>query len=316
MKKFRSKNAWLHAAISALVLLMCSCGGGESSIMRLVPAESCAIMTIDWSSIRANRELRRLINGDQFETLLQGIGVNSETVKSVTIFSSMDAQALSGLLLSGPFHRDEIASQLKLHGWNEASLEHNHVYVHANDYIAFPSSNILFAGTREGVLAVLRAENNAAESILTSDAYKKINSTLSLNGRPVKAFLLIPQGTLDMADAALTATSVALSLFNLGGVGQLLKAVNIAKGFALIVDSGVQEKYPMELCVLMRDEASAALVSGSLNAMKTISEMTSSDNREQESLRALRQMSIVRKKEVLAVRMEVPGTVLFPPSSR
>jgi hypothetical protein len=124
---------------------------------------------------------------------------------------------------------------------------------------------------------------------------------------------LIPQGTLDMADAALTASSIALSLFNLGGVGELLKAVNVARGFAVTVDSGTGEKYPVELCVLMRDEDSAKFVSGSLNAMKTISELASSDVREQESIRALRQMSIVRKQEVLAVKLEIPGSALFPP---
>jgi hypothetical protein len=124
---------------------------------------------------------------------------------------------------------------------------------------------------------------------------------------------LIPQGTLDMADAALTASSIALCLFNLGGVGELLKAVNVARGFAVTVDSGTGEKYPVELCVLMRDEDSAKFVSGSLNAMKTISELASSDVREQESIRALRQMSIVRKQEVLAVKLEIPGSALFPP---
>jgi len=92
--------------------------------------------------------------------------------------------------------------------------------------------------------------------------------------------------------------------------------VNVARGFAVTVDSGTHETYPVELCVLMRDEDSAKFVSGSLNAMKTISELASSDVREQESLRALRQMSIVRKQEVLAVKMEIPGSALFPPASR
>ena len=66
----------------------------------------------------------------------------------------------------------------------------------------------------------------------------------------------------------------------------------------------------------MRDEESARFVSGSLNTLKTISEAASLDSRDQESLRALRQMSIVRKAEVLAVRLEMPAQALFPPSSR
>ena len=116
-----------------------------------------------------------------------------------------------------------------------------------------------------------------------------------------------------MADAALTATSVALSLFNLGGIGQLLQAVNVARGFGFSLDQSAGEMYPVELCVLMRDEQSAVFVSGSLNALKTISELAATDNRDREQLRAIRQMSIVRKQEVLAVKMEIPGAALFPP---
>ena len=81
------------------------------------------------------------------------------------------------------------------------------------------------------------------------------------------------------------------------------------------MDSGSHEKYPVELCVLLRDEDTAALVSGSLNAMKAVSELASTDNRDQESVRALRQMTIVRKHEVLAVKMEIPGSALFPPAN-
>lgn len=317
MKTFLSNNRVSVSATIALVLLSSSsCGVRESSLMRLVPVESCAVMTINWDELKADRELKRVLKGAEFEALLRHLSVDSETVNTVTIFSSIDSRTNSGLLLRGSFDRKQIATELKANGWREESLDGHKVYVNTADYVAMPASNALFAGTREGAVGVFRAAEDSKESIIASDAYKKINSTLTNKGQPIRAFLLIPQGTLDMADAALTATSVALSLFNLGGVGELLKAVNVARGFAVTVDSGAHEKYPVELCVLMRDEDSARFVSGSLNAMKTISELASSDVREQESLRALRQMSIVRKQEVLAVRMEVPGNVLFPPAGR
>jgi hypothetical protein len=270
-------------------------------------------MTIDWSSIRANGELRRLINGNGLEALMQQLRINSESVNRVTVFSSVNSERNSGLLFRGAFAWKSVVTALKDSGWREDSLEGHQVYVNGKEYVSMPVGNTLFAGTREGALAVFRAADDSQESILASETYKKINTVLSTKSKPVKAFLLIPQGTLDMADAALTATSVALSLFNLGGVGQLLQAVNVARGFALSVDSGTHEKYPVELCVLMRDEDAATFVSGSLEAMKTISELASMDKRDRQSLEALRQMTIVRKREVLAVKMEIPGNALFPP---
>lgn len=283
--------------------------------MRLVPIESCAIMTIDWASVRTSGELRRVLKGDEFEAVLRRLGVDSALVKTVVVFSATDSRTTSGLLLRGSFDRKHIGAALKDAGWSETSLQDHKVYVHAADYVAMPESTTLFVGTREGVLSMFKAAADSKESILTSEAYKKINAALSTKGQPVKAFLLIPQGTLDMADAALAATSVALSFFNLGGIGQVLRAVNIARGFAFTVESGSQEKYPVELCVLLRDENTAALVSGSLNAMKAVSELAATDNRDQESVRALRQMTIVRKHEVLAVKMEIPGSALFPPAN-
>jgi hypothetical protein len=283
--------------------------------MRLVPIESCAIMTIDWESVRTGGELRRVLKGDEFEAVLQHLGIDSALVKTVVVFSAPDSSSSSGLLLRGSFDRRQIGTEIKDRGWSETSLEGHKVYVNAADYVAMPASNTLFAGTREGVLTMFRAADDPKESILSSEAYKKINAALSTKGQPVKAFLLIPQGTLDMADAALAATSIALSFFNLGGVGQVLRAVNVARGFAFTVDSGSHEKYPVELCVLLRDEDTAALVSGALNAMKAVSELASTDNRDQESVRALRQMTIVRKHEVLAVKMEIPGSALFPPAN-
>jgi hypothetical protein len=327
----RFRNAWLSMAKGVMVqmrrlrfaisltttlvlLLMSCCTTRESSLFRLVPGESCAIMSIEWSLIRDDRELRRLIKADQFEALLRVLRVDSESVNSLVVFSAFDNQAMSGLLLRGSFDSKKIGGELKQSGWTQNSIEGHKVYVKAADYVAIPSSKTLFAGTREGALAVFRAVDSAKESIIASDAYKKINVAISTNRTPVKAFLLIPQGTLDMADAALTTTSVALSLFNLGGIGQLLQAVNVARGFGFSLDRSTGEMYPVELCVLMRDEQSAAFVNGSLNALKTISELAATDNRDRESLRAIRQMSIVRKQEVLAVKMEIPGAALFPPA--
>jgi hypothetical protein len=291
-----------------------SCAGREQSLIRLVPVDSCAVMALDWSSIRGDDELKRVINGDQLERLLQQLGISGESVETVTVFAAID-QVVSGLLFRGSFDRKEVAEELKKAGWTESTLDGRKVYVKASDYVAIPVTNTLFAGTREGAVAVFRAAENPRESIVSTEAYKKINAAVSMQGKPIKAFLLIPQGTLDMADAALTATSFALSLFNLGGIGQLLQAVNVARGFAFSLDKGTREMYPIELGVLLRDEEAAVFVSGSLNALKTVSELAATDSRDRANLLALRQMKIVRKHEVLAITMEVPGNALLPPAT-
>ena len=270
-------------------------------------------MTLDWSSLRHDPDLRRLINGDSFETILKRIRIDSDSVDIVTVFSSLDNQTTSGLLLRGSFQQKQVIADLKQSGWKERSLQNRSVYLNGSDCIALLSRNTLFAGTHDGALAVFRAQANVRESIVASPAFKKINDGTSMSGKPVRAILLIPQGTLDMADAALTATSVALSLFQLGGIGQLLKAVNVASGFAFSLDHGIHDEYPVELSVLMRDEKAAVFVNGSLNALKKISELAATDKRDLEELKALQKMKVDRKGEVLRLQMDIPRTALLPP---
>lgn len=316
-KKLESRTWLARSFVCAVIVVMIgACSGRESTLIRLVPVESCAIMTLDWSSLRHDPDLRRLINGDEFEVILKRIGIDSDSVDSVAVFSSLDSQTTSGLLLRGSFNRKQVIADLKQSGWKENLLENHSVYLNGPDCIASLGRNTLFAGTRGGALAVFRAQESAKESIVTSPAFKKINDGTSMNGKPVRGFLLIPQGTLDMADAALTAGSVALSLFQLGGIGQLLKAVNVARGFGFSLDHGTHDEYSAELCVLMRDEEAAVFVNGSLNALKTISELAATGKRDLEELRALQKMKVDRRGEVLRLNMEIPATALLPPGGR
>ena len=312
-KKLESQTWLARSFVCAVIVVMIgACSGREHTLMRLVPVESCAIMTLDWSSLRDDPDLRRLINGDEFEVILKRIGIDSDSVNSVVVFSSLDSQT-TGLLLRGSFNRKQVIADLKQSGWKENLLENHSVYFNGPDCIASLGRNTLFAGTRGGALAVFRAQESSKESIVASPAFKKINDGTSINSKPVRAFLLIPQGTLDMADAALTAGSVALSLFQLGGIGQLLKAVNVARGFGFSLDHGSHDEYPAELCVLMRDEEAAVFVNGSLNGLKMISELAATSKRDLEELRALQKMKVDRRGEVLRLNMEIPATALLPP---
>jgi hypothetical protein len=306
----RTVAGWL--SISLVLMSLIACSGYQSPIIDLVPLDSCAVLVVDWSAVRNDVELRRLFKGDQFEATLQQLALESASVKTLVVFSSMNSRVKSGMLLRGSFDKQKQVSALKARGWREESIDGHKVYVSGNDYAAMPNSAVLFAGSREAAAAVFRALTNSQESFRTSRSYQKISAAMTTQNNPVKAFLVIPDGTLDMANAALEATAFALSLFDLGGVGTLLKQLNVASGFGLSLAHGSNQSYPLEMCVLMRDEKAAAFVNGSLNAMKRLSTMASANNRDQEALRALQGMTITRKDEVLAIKVSMPRAVLIP----
>ena len=316
MKRVTAKSVIGWLSVSLVLLPLFACNGYESSIIDLVPVDSCAVVVVDWSVVRADNDLKRLLKGDQFEAILQRVALDSASVKTLVVFSAMNTQAKAGMLLRGPFDKQKQIAALKARGWREESVDGHKVYVSGNDYAAMPESNILFAGTREAAAAVFRALGNSRESFSSSSSYKKISDGMTSRNNPIRAFLVVPQGTLDMADAALEATSVALSLFDLGSIGALLKQMNVATGFGLNLGRGSNQMYPVEMCFLMRDEKAAALVSGSLNLMKGFSTMASTSNRDEQALQALHNMNITRVREVLAIKMTVPQAVLMPPSTR
>src|SRR5687768_17271654 len=118
----------ISVTITLVLLIVSCCTTRESSLFRLVPVESCAIMSIDLSSMKDDSELRRVIKGDHFGALLRELGLESESVKTLVVFSALDGHATSGLLLRGSFDSKKIARELKKNGWTENSLEGHKVY--------------------------------------------------------------------------------------------------------------------------------------------------------------------------------------------
>lgn len=299
-----------------LLLSMCACSRRQSTVLDLVPVDSCAVVIIDWSTVRNDNDLKRLFKGDQFEVILQQLALNSAAVKTAVVFSAINTQAKAGVLLHGSFNKKEETAALKSRGWQEQSVDGHTVYTNGKDYVARPQTGTVFAGTREAAAAVFQALADSRQRFSSSSPYKQIAAGMTTRNSPIRAFLVIPQGSLDMADAALAATSLALSLFDLGGVGTLLKQINVARGFGLNLGRGINQAHPVEMCVLMRDEQAAAVVSGSLNLMKRLSAMAATNNRDEQTLQALQNVSVTRVKEVLSIKMTVPRSVLEPRASR
>lgn len=303
-------------AVSCVVLVLlclCGCSGNQKTLIELVPVDSCAVVVIEWSKVSTDVDLKRVFNGEQLESVLQQLGVDGSEVKSIAVFSGINSQATAGMLLRGALNKQTQISALEMRGWREEPGDGHQLFVKGRDYAAFPLGNTLFAGTHDGALAVFHALDDRNFSFSSSPSYKKILDGMTTRSNPIRAFLVIPQGTLDMADAALQATSFALSLFDLGTIGALVKQMNVASGFGLSLGFGVEQMYPVEMCVLMRDEKAAAFISGSLNLLKSFSGPAATNARDAQ---ALRDLSVTRHGEVLSLKLKVPQTALLPLSRK
>jgi hypothetical protein len=302
-------NFLLSLGICCVLMLVGSnCSRRETGLLDSVPSGSAAILIVNWSSVKNDNDLKLLINGNEFEEQLRHFNVESTEVNEFAVFS--DTSAKVGLLVRGKFDRRQVAERLKSSGWNEDSVEGTKIYASGSDYAALPQSGVLIAGTREGVLAALQTARNSRLSVQNASSFKKIKASMSNGKSPVTAFLIAPEGTLEMADAALSVTASAMSLFDLGGIGDILKKMNIAGGAGFTISQGsTNQKYAVNLCILMRDEQSALVAAGALNMMKTLSAIAKTNDAAN-----LQNFDFTRQEKVLSIEMEMPSQALMPPN--
>ena len=96
------KTAGMICLVTGIVTaFVYACGRQEFSLLYLVPHESCAVVIIDWPSVRSNNDLETLVKGAEIEAVLKRLGVQSASLKSVVVFSSMDPRTNHGLLMRG-----------------------------------------------------------------------------------------------------------------------------------------------------------------------------------------------------------------------
>lgn len=283
-----------------------NCSRHETSLLESVPSVSTAILIVNWGSVRNNNDLKSLFNGAEFEEQMRRFGIDSAVVNEWIAFSDNGTKA--GLLTRGDFDRREVVAHLKSSGWTEDSADGTKIYANGEDYAALPRNGVLIVGTRRGVFTSLEIAKNPRESIQNAASFKKIKASMTGGKSPITGFLIAPEGTLEMADAALSVTAGAMSLFGLGGVGDILKKLNVASGTGFTVSRGsTSGKYAVNLCVLMRDEQSALIAAGALNMMKTLSGMAKT--RETEDLQ---DFDFTRQEKVLSIKMEMSHEALMP----
>ena len=125
--------------------------------------------------------------------------------------------------MRGSFDKQSQIAVLRSKGWHDESVGGQKVLARGTECIAFLRSSVIFAGARDVVERVFQVSKNPSESFAASAPYRRLNASLTKRTVPVKAFLVVPEGTLDVADAALAATAFALSLLDLDGIGAVLK---------------------------------------------------------------------------------------------
>jgi hypothetical protein len=116
--------------------------------------------------------------------------------------------------------------------------------------------------------------------------------------------LVMPQEVQDMANAALKFSSSVMDLAGVGALGVLLEKIGMVNGAGCNI-SRSGSSFPVEMVVMLKDESTAGLISGSLNLLKHFAAAPTGNMSpaDAEANRSFQSMSITRNHEVLSIKM-------------
>lgn len=289
------------------------CRNSESRLTDLLPSNSNMIILVNWSAVRKDEGLKRIINSRMYEKQVRRFGIEEVKLGELAVFGMIRAETQGGLIFRGSFDAPRTLAALSSQGWSEDSIEGRKAYSSGTDFAAAPADDIIVAGTREGVAASLRALKNSRENLSTSASFKKMRSPLQESRSPVTAFMLAPDNSNEIMDSALSIAGGALSLFDAGGIADVLKKLNIASGIGFAIARGKNGNCAVRFSVLFRDEKTAELAADSMSILKELSTLASARSGNAGDQQAIRDFSVTREKEVLLLKMQMPEDALTPP---
>lgn len=291
-------------------LTACSGSASRRSLVGLVPSTSFAVLAVDWQKVRNDGELKKLAKGAELESVLRELGVASESVSDIAVFSDGQnpTKGSTGMIAKGRFSSKGITQGLmNSQKWKQDTLDGRRVYVNSADGTCFIvlDSQVFVVSTKTGVSAVIEAAAKPEMRFTASRAYKTLAGRFESKQYPILMMLAFPQTSQDMANAALQISSTVMDLAGIGPLGQLMEKIGYAQGLGCAISRN-NDSFPLEVFAVMKDEEAAQFVSGGLNLLKNLSAMAPTNNQSQhqdKALRSLQGMSITRNREVLSIRM-------------
>jgi hypothetical protein len=303
-------NRFVIPVWCALMLSMSACTstGNPRTLFSYIPSTSYAVLAVNWTAVSKDPDLKRISKGAEVEKLFEQLGVDGETVSEFAVFGdSGGPKASKGLIAKGSFNSYEIIRELEVRGWIEQDFEGQRIYVNPGDasWLTTLDKNLFVLGTESGVKAAIGAKTKTENRFTSNPAYKALSSHFEGKQYPILMMVALPQGSQDMANAAVLLTATAMDLAGVGPLGDLLSKIGYAKGLGCAIwHKG--ESFPVAVSAVMKDDESAKLVAGALDMLRKLGGIISKNyapHTDANAARAIQTMSVERNGEVVSVKM-------------
>lgn len=285
------------------------------SAVALVPQRAVAISKLNWNLVRNDAQFRSMLNASQLERALSSLNINGSQISEIVIFSGINTtpSGLIGGIFDGSYDVATVKASLESSSFRRRNYLGRVLYCNDADgsCSSLLKSGRLLVGTVQAVEGVIDVEAKPRSALTLRKPFTTILRKFVHGRQPISFAMALP---LEYQMLGEVAVKVVAALFNFSGLGPLgfvIDKIGLpeAIGFA-ITRSG--DNFPVELTAKMKDEQSAALVSGTFNLAQSLNLGMFAGRMSAADRDRLKNISVVRQGMVLQLKMLLRSEDLTP----
>jgi len=276
----------------------------RGSVVALVPQRAVAIAKLNWDLVRSDAQFRSMLNANQLDRALDDLDIDGSQISEIVIFSGINTTptGLVGGIFAGSYDVAAVKAALESRSFPKEKYLSRVLYCDDASCMSLLRSGRLLVGTRQAVKAVIDVEANPRSALTLRKPFTTMLRKFVLGRQPISFAMALP---LEYQMVGEVAVKVVAALFNFSGLGPLAFVIDKiglpqAIGFA-ITRSG--DSFPVELTARMKDEQSAALISGTLNLAQSLNLELFGSRMSAAARDRLLNVSVVRQGTVLQVKL-------------
>lgn len=272
----------------------------------LVPQRALAIVKLNWKLVRSDSQFRSMLNANQLDRALNELNINGSQISEIVVFSGINTtpRGLIGGIFDGSYDPAAVKATLESRSLRKTNYLGRAVYCNDADgsCTSLLRSGRLLVGTQQAVEGVIDVEANPRGALTLRKPFTTMLRRFVLGKQPISFAMALP---LEYQMVGEVAVKIVAALFNFSGLGPLafvIEKIGLpqAIGFAIIRRG---DNFPVELMAHMKDEQSAALISGTFNLAQSLNLELLANQMSTRDRDRLKNVSVVRQGAVLQIKM-------------
>lgn len=276
------------------------------SAVALVPQRAVAIGKLNWNLVRSDDQFRSMLNANQLDRALSDLNIDGSQISEIVIFSGINStpSGLIGGIFDGSYDAAAVKSTLESRSFRKRNYLGRILYCNDADgsCTSLLRSGRLLVGTQQAVEGVIDVEASPRSALTRRKPFTTMLQKFVLGRQPISFAMALP---LEYQMVGEVAVKVVAALFNFSGLGVLgfvIDKIGLPQAIGFTI-TRKNDNFPVELLAKMKDEQSAALISGTFNLAQTLNLEMFASRMSAADRDRLKNVSVVRQGTVLHLKM-------------